>query len=59
MGEKQKRNYVFHNPNTPEETEKFLVKWLVEINLPKVERMMSEQALKNEKWEEKVLVLEI
>jgi hypothetical protein len=48
LGEKQKLNYVFHNPNTLEETEKFLVKWLVEINLPKVEKIMSEQALKDE-----------
>lgn len=54
LGKKQNLKYVFHNPNTPEETEKFLAKWLVEINLPKVERMISEQALKNaEKSNEK------
>ena len=47
LRKKQNLKYVFHNPNTPEETEKFLTKWLVEINLPKLERMISEQALKN------------
>ena len=47
LGKKQNLKYVFHNPNTLEETEKFLTKWLVEINLPKVERMINEQALKN------------
>lgn len=58
MQEKRRCNYVFHNPNTKEEMERFFNKWLVEINLAEAESFIREQAetfgqntIKNEEGE--------
>lgn len=40
--------YQIHDPNTPEAMEKFLVKWLAEINRSKVEEIIKKQALETE-----------
>lgn len=45
---KQKLNYRFHNPNTPEATAEFLYKLFIEVNRPKVEaaiRAAEEEAM--------------
>ncbi|MCD8254024.1 MAG: hypothetical protein LUC36_00550 [Oscillospiraceae bacterium] len=34
---RQKLNYHFHNPNTPEATADFILKVFIEANMPKVE----------------------
>lgn len=39
----RKLNYIFHNPNTPEETADFLIKLFVEVNLPKLEAAINKK----------------
>jgi hypothetical protein len=40
MKTKQKLNFRFHNPNTPEVTQKALIDIFIQANLPKIERKM-------------------
>lgn len=40
MKKKPKLNYIFHNPNSTEDTADFLVKIFIEVNQPKVEQMI-------------------
>lgn len=49
MRKKQKLNYRFHNPNTPEATAEYMIKILIEVNKKKVERILLEEASKSEK----------
>ena len=43
---KQKLNYRFHNPNTAEVTDDYILKVFIEANMKKVERAMQEVAEK-------------
>lgn len=45
----RKLNYIFHNPNTPEETADFLIKLFVEVNLPKLEAAINKKIQEQEK----------
>lgn len=49
MRKKQKLNYRFHNPNTPEATAEYIIKILIEANQKKVERILLGEASKSEK----------
>ena len=42
MAQKRKLNYIFHNPNTPEETADFLADLFVEVNKAKAEESIRE-----------------
>lgn len=47
-------NYRFHNPNSEDTTVKYLIKILVEANLPKLEQVIIEDGLvENVKLDEK------
>lgn len=46
---KRKLNYIFHNPNTPEETADYLLKLFIEVNKPKVEAAIRKAALSVQK----------
>lgn len=41
MTKKQNLNFIFHNPNTPAESEKILSGWLVNICIPLVEQLLT------------------
>lgn len=41
----RKLNYLFHNPNSAEDTADFLCKLLIEANVGKVERAIEEATL--------------
>ncbi len=47
MKNKQLLLYRFHNPNTPKDTEAYLIKWIIEINKNKLEKMLLEVIQKN------------
>ena len=40
---KQKLNYRFHNPNTPEATADYIIKVLMEANKKKLEQALKEE----------------
>ncbi len=42
--DKPKLNFRFHNPNTPEELTKILLRVCVDANMKKVEQIISEEA---------------
>lgn len=42
-------HYVFHNTNTKEEMEDFLIKWLTGLNQRKVEKLLEQQIQSREK----------
>lgn len=47
----RKLNYIFYNPNTPEETADFLIKWFVEASIPKLEAAIKKHIQDQEKEE--------
>lgn len=49
---KQKLNFRFHNPNTPEASADYIARILIEANKAKVERIIMEHASENKEDEE-------
>lgn len=47
----RKLNYIFYNPNTPEETADFLIRWFVEASYPKLEAAIKKYIQDQEKEE--------
>lgn len=45
---KSKLHFHFHNSNSAEETANYMAKLFVEVNLPKVDRILQEAAEKEE-----------
>ena len=45
--ERPKLTFVFHNPNDPDEFEKYLTKFLVQVNMKKAERAINEALSKS------------
>ena len=42
--DKPKLNFRFHNPNTPEELTKILLRVCIDANMKKVEQLISDEA---------------
>ena len=42
MIEKHKIKFVFHNPNTPQKTEKYLTEWFAKISMQVIEETVQE-----------------
>lgn len=45
MAKNQNLNFIFHNPNTPAESEKTLSRWLVNICIPLVDQLLTTDIL--------------
>lgn len=42
MSKKSELKFVFHNPNTPTETEEYLTQWVAMLCIPTVEKLIFE-----------------
>lgn len=49
---KQKLNFRFHNPNTPEATADYITKIFMEVNQKKLDKILGEEVSKRENMEE-------
>ena len=53
MAKRQRLNFRFHNPNTPEATAVYILPILVEANKAKIDRVFSEEMSKNKNQEKR------
>lgn len=43
MSKKNELKFVFHNPNTPKETEEYLTQWVARLCVPEIEKLVFEK----------------
>ena len=53
ISKKNKLNFRFHNPNTPEATADYIVQIFVAANTGRVEKVLNQNASKGDKEEER------
>lgn len=57
MSKKNELKFVFHNPNTPKETEEYLSRWVTKLCVPAIEKLVFEnEALRGDDREEEIKI---